>query len=177
VWLQVTVKLGIILGFTSVILVGLLGQSRIVFAMARDGMLPGLFARLHATRRTPWISHIAMMVLTGVLAAFVPVEVLGKLTSVGTLLAFAIVCGGVLVLRRREPERARPFRAPGGAATPLLGMATCGLMMVFLPWQTWLRLTAWLALGMLIYALYSHRRAAGMREHAETTEPETAASA
>jgi APA family basic amino acid/polyamine antiporter len=79
------------------------------------------------------------------------------------LLAFAIVCGGVLVLRWREPERKRPFHAPGGAATPVLGIATCVLMMVFLPWQTWLRLGVWFALGAVVYAAYSHRRAAAVR--------------
>jgi APA family basic amino acid/polyamine antiporter len=163
VWLQVVVKLGIILGFTSVILVGLLGQSRVLFAMAQDGMVPAMFGRLHSTRRTPYISHLVMMVLTALLAGLVPVEALGKMTSVGTLLAFAIVCGGVLVLRWREPERKRPFHAPGGAATPVLGIATCVLMMVFLPWQTWLRLGVWFALGAVVYAAYSHRRAAAVR--------------
>jgi APA family basic amino acid/polyamine antiporter len=162
-WLQVTVKLGIVLGFTSVILVGLLGQSRVLLAMAEDGMVPAVFGRLHPTRRTPWVSHLVMMGLTAVLAAFVPVESLGRMTSVGTLLAFAIVCGGVLVLRRRDPERPRPFRAPWGPATPVLGIATCLLMMVSLPWQTWLRLVAWFVLGLAIYAGYSHRRAAEVR--------------
>ncbi len=163
VWLQVTVKLGIILGFTSVILVGLLGQGRVMFAMARDGMLPGFFGQLHRTRHTPWAAHAVMMVLTGALAGFVPVEALSRMTSVGTLLAFAIVCGGMLVLRWREPERPRPFRVPGGAAVPLLGIATCLLLMVFLPWQTWLRLGGWFVLGAVVYAAYSHRRAAALR--------------
>ena len=164
VWLQVTVKLGVILGFTSVILVGLLGQSRVLYAMAQDGMVPAVLGRLHATRQTPWVGHLVMMVLTGVLAAFVPVEALGRMTSVGTLLAFAIVCGGVLVLRWREPERERPFRVPGSPAVPLLGIATCLLLMVFLPWQTWVRLAAWFVLGVGVYAGYSHRRAAAVRE-------------
>ena len=163
VWLQVTVKLGVILGFTSVILVGLLGQGRVMFAMARDGMVPGVLGRLHPTRHTPMVAHAVMMVLTGLLAGLVPVEALSRMTSVGTLLAFAIVCGGMLVLRIREPDRPRPFRVPGGPAIPLLGIATCLLMMVFLPWQTWLRLGAWFVLGAAVYALYSHRRAVAVR--------------
>ena len=163
VWLQVMVKLGVILGFTSVLLVGLLGQSRIAYAMAQDGMIPALFGRLHATRRTPWVSHVAMMVLTAALAGFVPVEALSRMTSVGTLLAFAIVCGGVLVLRMREPERPRPFRVPGSPVVPLLGIATCLVLMVSLPCQTWLRLAGWFALGLVIYGLYSHRSAARRR--------------
>ncbi len=163
VWLQVTVKLGVILGFTSVILVGLLGQGRVVYAMAKDGMLPARLGRLHPTRQTPMVAHAVMMLLSGVLAGFVPVEALSRMTSVGTLLAFAIVCGGMLVLRIREPDRPRPFRVPGGPAVPLLGIATCLLMMVFLPWPTWLRLGGWFVLGAVVYAFYSHRRAAAVR--------------
>ena len=166
VWLQVTVKIGIILGFTSVILVGLLGQSRVLFAMAQDRMVPAIFGRLHATRRTPYICHLVMMVLTSLLAAFVPVEALGRMTSVGTLLAFAIVCGGVLMLRIREPARQRPFRVPWSPVTPLLGIAVCLLMMVFLPGTTWLRLAAWFAVGIVVYFAYSHPRAAQRRHEA-----------
>ena len=163
VWLQVTVKLGIVLGFTSVILVGLLGQGRVMFAMAQDGMLPARFGRLHRTRKTPWVAHASMMVLTGALAGLVPVEALSRMTSVGTLLAFAIICGGVLVLRRREPDWPRPFRLSGGPAIPILGIVTCVLLMAFLPWQTWLRLAGWFVLGLVIYGLYSHRRASAIR--------------
>ncbi len=163
VWLQVTVKLGVILGFTSVILVGLLGQSRVMLAMAQDRMIPAVFARLHETRRTPWAAHLVMMVLTAALAGFVPVEALSRMTSVGTLLAFAIVCCGVLVLRVREPDRPRAFRVPGSPVVPGLGVAICLLMMVSLPGATWLRLAAWFALGLVIYAAYSHRRASAAR--------------
>ena len=163
VWLQVTVKLGVILGFTSVLLVGLLGQGRVMFAMARDGMLPAVLGRLHPTRKTPWVAQATMMVLDVLLAGFVPIETLSRLTSIGTLLAFALVCGGVLVLRVREPDRPRPFRVPFSPLTPLLGIGTCLGMMVFLPWQTWIRMGGWLALGGAIYALYSHRRAVAAR--------------
>jgi APA family basic amino acid/polyamine antiporter len=162
-WLQVTVKLGIIGGFTSVLLVGLLGQSRIAFAMAEDGMVPAVLGKLHPVRKTPWVANLVFMVATALLAALVPIESLAKLVSVGTLLAFAIVCGGVLVLRRREPERERPFRVPGSPVVPLLGIASCLLLMVSLPWQTWVRLAVWLALGLVIYFAYSARRSAAVR--------------
>ena len=165
-WLQVVVKLGIIGGFTSVLLVGLLGQSRIAFAMAQDGMIPAALGTLHPTRHTPWVANMVFMVATGALAALVPIEALAKLVSVGTLLAFAIVCGGVLVLRWREPERDRPFRVPGSPVVPLLGIASCLLLMLSLPWQTWARLAAWFALGLAVYFAYSHRRAAGVRADA-----------
>ncbi len=167
VWLQVAVKGGVILGFTSVLLVGLLGQGRVMFAMARDGMLPAVLGRLHPTRKTPWAAHAAMMTLDVVLAGFVPVETLSRLTSVGTLLAFAIVCVGVLVLRVREPDRPRPFRVPLYPLVPVAGIATCLGMMAFLPWQTWVRLGGWLGLGVAVYALYSHRRAAAVRTAAD----------
>ena len=162
-WLQVTVKLGIIGGFTSVLLVGLLGQSRIAFAMAEDGMVPAVLGKLHPKRQTPWVANMVFMVATGLLAALVPIESLAKLVSVGTLLAFAIVCGGVLVLRRREPDRERPFRVPGAPVVPLLGIASCLLLMVSLPWQTWMRLAAWFALGLMVYFGYSQRRSAAVR--------------
>ena len=165
-WLQVVVKLGIIGGFTSVLLVGLLGQSRIAFAMAADGMIPAVLGKLHPKRQTPWVANLVFMVATGSFAAFVPIEALAKLVSVGTLLAFAIVCGGVLVLRRREPDRERPFRVPGSPVVPLLGIATCLLLIASLPWQTWLRLGAWFVLGLVVYFTYSHRRAAAVREKA-----------
>ncbi len=166
-WLQVLVKLGILGGFTSVLLVGLLGQSRIVYAMAQDGMVPAVLGRLHPTRKTPWVANLTLMLLTGALAALAPIEALSKMTSIGTLFAFAIVCGGVLVLRWREPERERPFRVPGSPAVPVLGILACLLLMVSLPGTTWLRLGAWFALGAVVYFGYSHRRAAEFRERAE----------
>ena len=167
-WLQVTVKARGDPGIHLRPAGGLLGQSRVMLAMAQDRMLPAVFARLHPVRRTPWAAHGAMMVLTAALAGFVPVEALSRMTSVGTLLAFAIVCGGVVVLRKREPDRPRAFRVPGSPAVPCLGAATCLLLMVSLPWTTWLRLGAWFALGLVVYATYSHRRAAAARAAAST---------
>jgi APA family basic amino acid/polyamine antiporter len=162
-WLQVTVKLGVMLGFTSVLLVGLLGQGRVMFAMARDGMLPAVLGRVHPTRKTPWAAHVMMLSLDVILAGFVPVETLSRLTSVGTLLAFAIVCGGVLVLRVRDPQRPRPFRVPLYPLVPVMGIASCLFMMAFLPPETWTRLGLWLVLGLGVYVFYSHRRAAAAR--------------
>ncbi len=162
-WLQVAVKLGILGGFTSVLLVNLLGQSRIVFAMAKDGMVPAVLGTL-SERQTPLVANLVFMVVTAAFAAFVPIEALAKLVSVGTLFAFAIVCGAVLVLRRREPDRERPFRVPWSPVVPLLGIASCLLLMLSLPWQTWLRLVAWWVLGLVIYFAYSNRKAAAVRE-------------
>lgn len=158
-WLQIAVKLGIIAGFTSVMLVLLLGQSRVFYAMARDGLLPGVFARLHPTWRTPWRSNVIFMVMTGALGGLAPIEQLGHMTSIGTLLAFAIVCTGVLVLRRRDPDRERGFRVPFSPVVPVLGILTCLAMMLSLGWETWLRLVVWLAIGLLIYAAYGFRHA------------------
>jgi APA family basic amino acid/polyamine antiporter len=126
-------------------------------------MVPAFLGKLHPKRKTPWVANVVFMVATGLLAALVPIESLAKLVSVGTLLAFAIVCGGVLVLRRREPERERPFRVPGSPVVPLLGIASCLLLMVSLPWQTWVRLAAWFVLGLVVYFAYSNRRSASVR--------------
>ncbi len=156
-WLQIAVKLGVVAGFTTVILVLLLGQSRVFYAMARDGLLPGVFARVHPVRQTPWLSNLLFMAATGALAGLVPIEILGHMTSIGTLLAFIIVCGGVLLLRRTDPDRPRPFRVPLVPAVPLLGIGVCLAMMVSLGVETWLRLVVWLALGLLIYFGYSRR--------------------
>ncbi|GAN99907.1 amino acid permease [Komagataeibacter xylinus NBRC 13693] len=153
-WLKAAVKLGIICGFLSVILVLLLGQSRVFFAMARDGLLPPMFGRTHARLGTPVACHLFFMGVTGVLAAFLPIEQLAHMTSIGTLLAFVIVCVGVIVLRVREPDRPRVFRVPGGAVIPVAGIISCGVMMLSLDGLTWLRLVVWLAIGLMVYALY-----------------------
>jgi basic amino acid/polyamine antiporter, APA family len=155
--LKVAVKLGIILGFTSVILVLLLGQSRVFYAMARDGLLPQLFAEVHPRWHTPYLSSLLFMVFTGLLAGFLPISELGHMTSIGTLLAFAIVCAGVLVLRRTEPHRERAFRVPLCPAVPVLGILTCLTMMASLDRLTWLRLIVWLAVGLVVYFAYGRR--------------------
>jgi APA family basic amino acid/polyamine antiporter len=154
-WLQVAVKLGIISGFTTVILVMLLGQSRVFYAMAGDGLLPRAFAAVHPTWRTPWISNLIFMVFTGAMAGFLPIERLGHMTSIGTLLAFIIVCAGVIVLRRINPEQLRGYWTPLSPWVPILGILVCLAMMVSLDVATWYRLAAWLAVGLVIFFGYS----------------------
>ncbi|MBV1837360.1 amino acid permease [Acetobacter estunensis] len=156
-WLQVAIKLGILCGFTSVLLVLLLGQSRVFFAMARDGLLPPLFSRTHPRFGTPWLSNLFFMVLTSLLAAFLPIAELGHMTSIGTLLAFIIVCVGVLVLRKQAPEAERRFRVPGGPVFPILGVVSCLGMMVSLDGLTWVRLLVWLVIGLGVYFGYGRR--------------------
>jgi len=156
-WLQVLIKVGIICGFSSVILVALLGQSRVFFSMAEDGLLPRAFAAIHPTWRTPWRSNLVFMLFGSALAGFVPMSLLAHMTSIGTLLAFVIVCAGVIVLRRTRPDLARPYRTPLVPAVPLLGIAVCATMMYSLGPENWWRLVVWLAIGLAIYFGYSRR--------------------
>ena len=157
-WLGPLVDLGILAGFTSVILVSLLGQSRVFFAMAEDGLLPGAFARIHPRWRTPWLATLLFMVFTALLAGFVPMSLLADMTSIGTLLAFVIVCGGVLVLRRIRPDLERPYRTPLVPLVPLSGIAVCATMMYSLGAENWWRLLVWLMFGLAVYFGYSRRR-------------------
>jgi APA family basic amino acid/polyamine antiporter len=156
-WLQIAIKLGVICGFTSVLLLMLLGQSRIFFVMSKDGLLPPVFSRLHPRFATPWLSNLFFMALTSLFAAFLPIDELGRMTSIGTLLAFVIVCASVPVLRRAAPTLERPFRVPGGALIPALGILSCLGVMVSLDLLTWVRLLVWLAIGLAIYAGYGRR--------------------
>ena len=125
-WLKLAVSIGILCGFTSVLLVLLLGQSRVFFAMSKDGLLPRLFSEVHPRWQTPWRSNLFFMALTSLLSAFLPISQLGHMTSIGTLLAFIIVCLGVLILRAREPGRPRGFLVPFGPVVPVLGILSCG---------------------------------------------------
>jgi APA family basic amino acid/polyamine antiporter len=156
-WLRPAIKLAIIAGYTSVILVMLLGQSRVFFSMSRDGLLPKLFSNVHPKFRTPWKSNLLFMVVTGLLAAFAPIQVLGEATSIGTLFAFVLVCGGIILMRRTHPELKRPFRTPWVPLIPLLGIAFNLTLMAGLGWTNWARLFGWMAIGLAIYFGYSRK--------------------
>jgi len=154
-WLTQYVNLGAIVGLASVVLVLLLAQSRIFFAMGRDGMIPPAFHAIHPRFRTPYKGSIITGIFCAILAGFLPLDILGQLVSIGTLAAFAIVCVGVMVLRKRAPNAKRPFRTPFVWVTAPAGIFMCGFMMVFLPIDTWLRLAVWTAIGLAIYFTYS----------------------
>jgi APA family basic amino acid/polyamine antiporter len=158
--LQVLVKVGIIGGFTSVMLVMLLGQSRVFRSMSVDRLLPQLFSDIHPVWRTPWRSNLLLMVFVSFFSGFLPITTLGHMTSIGTLLAFVIVCVGVLVLRRTRPELPRPYRTPLVPFVPIAGIVVCLAMMVSLDIATWIRLIVWLIIGFAIYFLYGRRHAA-----------------
>lgn len=158
-WLRVLIKAGAIAGLTSVILVMLLAQPRIFYSMARDGFLPPVFSRIHPRFKTPHVTTVVTGFAVALVAGLFPIGILGELVSIGTLLAFVLVCLGVLVLRRTAPDVPRPFRTPGAPWTPLLGAAACLYLMAGLPVATWARLGAWLAVGFVIYFAYGRQRA------------------
>ncbi|MFL6575279.1 MAG: APC family permease, partial [Povalibacter sp.] len=153
-WLGWLVELGAIIGMTSVILMSILGQPRIFLSMAEDGLLPPSWKKIHPRYRTPHVATAAAVIIAAVIAGVFPLDVLGELISIGILLAFAGVCIGVLVLRYTRPDMPRPFRVPFAPVTCTLGAAVCGLMMYFLPADTWLRLLIWSILGFSIYGFY-----------------------
>ena len=156
-WLAGWIKLGAIAGMTSVMLVMMLGQPRIFYAMSRDGLLPPLFRRVHPTHKTPYVGTLITGTLAALIAGLFPVTILGELVSIGTLLAFTTVCIGVLVLRYTRPDIPRPFKVPAPWFVCISGAAVCTLMMLSLPKDTWARLLVWTALGFLIYFFYGFR--------------------
>ncbi len=156
-WLRPVVKIGAIAGLSSVILVMLLGQPRIFYTMSKDGLLPPVFSSVHPRFRTPWLASLITGVAAMAFAGLLPIGLLGELVSIGTLLAFAIVCAGVLVLRYTDPSRPRPFRTPLVPFVPIAGILACFYLMAGLPVDTWARLIIWMAIGLAIYFLYGRR--------------------
>ena len=156
-WLRPLIKIGAIAGLSSVILVLLLAQPRIFYTMAKDGLLPKSFSRLHPKFRTPHITTILTGAIAAVMSGLLPINILGELVSIGTLLAFVIVCASVLILRIKKPDLHRPFKTPWVPFVPIMGIAICLSQMVALPLDTWLRLIIWMAIGLAIYFLYGYR--------------------
>lgn len=154
-WLNKAIIIAILAGYSSVIMVMLMGQSRVFFSMSKDGLLPKVFSQVHPKFGTPSKSNLLFMLFVSLFAAFVPAHVVGEMTSIGTLLAFVLVCVGVMVLRKKQPDLPRAFKTPLVPLVPILGILACVGMMVSLPGDTWLRLIIWLAIGFVIYFGYS----------------------
>jgi len=156
-WLEYFIKIGAIAGLSSVILVLLLGQARIFYTMSKDGLLPPAFSAVHPKFRTPWVAQFLIGAVALLIAGLFPIGLLGELVSIGTLLAFAIVCAGIFVLRFTDPQIKRPFRTPVFWAVAPLGVLSCGYLMYNLPPDTWARLIVWLVIGLVVYFAYSCR--------------------
>ncbi len=154
-WLGDLVTVAILAGFSSVILVMLLGQSRVFYTMSKDGLMPKVFSDLHPKFRTPYKANWLIFVIVGIFAAFVPGNIVGEMTSIGTLFAFMLVCAGVMILRKTNPDLPRQFKTPLVPLVPILGIIVCGAMIFGLGWTNWLRLLVWLAIGFIIYFAYS----------------------
>ena len=168
-WAAGLVSAGAVAGITSVLLVMLMSQPRIFFSMSRDGLLPRGVSKVHPRFQTPYITTIITCVIVSITAGLVPIQVVGEMTSIGTLFAFVVVCMAVIVLRATRPDAHRPFKVPGGAVIPVLGVLSCLYLMVSLSVMTWVRLLVWLDIGMLIYWFYG-------RTHSPLADPREAAS-
>ena len=154
-WFSGLITIAILAGFSSVILVMLLGQSRVFFSMSKDGLLPKSFSEVHPTFKTPAKANAWLFLLVGLFAAFVPGDIVGDMTSIGTLFAFILVSVGVILMRKTDPDAVRPFRTPFVPLFPILGIIVCGWMIFGLGWENWLRLIIWLVIGFVIYFGYS----------------------
>jgi APA family basic amino acid/polyamine antiporter len=171
-WAQFIISLGAVAGITSVMLVLMLSQPRVLLAMARDGLLPeSFFGAVHPRLRTPWKSTILTGIMVGTLASFIPLGVLAELVNIGTLLAFVIVCLAVLVMRYLHPNTERPFRCPWVPVVPVLGVILCLILMLSLPWGNWLRLFAWMMGGMFIYVFYGRHHSVMARQRTKAEAP------
>jgi len=167
-WLAKFVTVAILAGFSSVILVMLLGQSRVFYAMSRDGLVSPIFSAVHPRYRTPYKSQMAFFVFTSLFAAFIPENVVGEMTSIGTLFAFMLVCAGVWIMRVRRPDIPRGFVVPAVPVVSTLGIVVCGAMVYGLGWTNWLRLAVWLVIGLVFYFTYGKRHS-----HLQTEGPAT----
>lgn len=157
-FLQTGLIVAILAGYTSVILVMLMGQSRVFYSMSNDGLLPKFFSDIHTKFRTPWKTNIFFLVFVSLFAGFVPVSDLGHMVSIGTLLAFSLVCIGILIMRKKMPDAKRSFRTPLVPFVPLAGVAVCFYLMYSLPQESWFRLIIWMALGVVIYFIYGKNK-------------------
>jgi APA family basic amino acid/polyamine antiporter len=176
-WARMLISLGALTGITSVLLVMMLSQPRVLLAMARDGLIPAsFFGAVHDRFRTPWKSTILTGAFVATVAALVPLRILAELVNIGTLLAFVMVCMAVLIMRRTHPDAVRPFRAPWVPWTPILGIAMCLLLMFSLPAENWLRLFVWLGIGLVIYMFYGRHHSVLGREIARAAGEKPAAS-
>ena len=156
-WLRPLIKVGAIAGLSSVVLVMLMGQPRIFFTMSHDGLLPKVFSKVHPKFRTPYITTILTGSIAALLAGLLPIHILSQLVSIGTLMAFTIVCASIIILRKTQPDVRRPFRTPWVPFVPIAGIVICMAQMIALPFDTWMRLVIWMALGFVIYFLYSKK--------------------
>jgi APA family basic amino acid/polyamine antiporter len=169
-WAGTIISIGAIAGLTTVLLAVLFGQSRIFFSMSRDGLLPPLFSRVHPTFRTPYFSSLIVGVAVALLAGFTPIDVVAELTNIGTLAAFVLVSLSVIWLRRTQPDLHRAFRTPLVPALPIAAAIASVVLILSLPWITWVRFAVWLVIGFAVYFLYS-------RHHSELEKYETGAAA
>jgi len=156
-WLSKSVTVAILAGFSSVILVMLLGQSRVFYSMSHDGLVPKVFCDIHPRYRTPYKSNMLFFVFTGLFAGFIPEDIVGEMTSIGTLFAFVLVCIGIWILRRRRPDLQRAFKVPAVPFVSTAGVLVCGAMIYGLGWTNWLRLIVWLAIGLVFYFSYGRK--------------------